>query len=83
MVESVMASVEARRGLSTDVRAILEKLPAPDVVKVADELIAGRDNNNNNYGSLVEAMSRTEVLKSMEKLPTEELRNVLHTHGII
>lgn len=66
--------------LSPEVKAVLIKLPSPDLVTLVDEVIA-RDNNNNNF-ALAER-GKEELLQSVAKLPTEAIRDVLRTHGVL
>lgn len=73
-----------RRVLSLEAKMVLAKLPTPEVITLLDEMVAA-DNNNNNFpsspGELIK-LDKEELLKSVEKLPTEKIRDILRMHGI-
>lgn len=73
-----------RRVISVGAKAVLTKLPAPEVVTLMDEMVAGDINNNNNTAMAAELamLDREEMLKSVGKLPTERIREMLRIHGI-
>lgn len=73
-----------KRMISPEAKMVLAKLPAPEVVTLMDEMVAG-DNNNNNFGAKLAELAmldKEELLKSVEKLPTEKIRDILRIHGI-
>lgn len=75
-----------RRMLSPEAKVVLAKLPTPEVVTLLDDMVA-RDNNNNNNVSPrkledLTMLGREELLKSVETLPTEKIRDILRMHGI-
>jgi hypothetical protein len=75
-----------KRVLSAETKAVLTKLPAPEIVTLMDEMMSGDNNNNNNntaeIGSHFAMLGREELLKSVEKLPTEKIRDIMRIHGI-
>jgi hypothetical protein len=73
-----------KRMLAAEAKAVLAKLPAPEILTMMDEMLDNNNNNNNNNTETPdEAMlGREELLKSVGQLPTETLRNILRTHGI-
>lgn len=75
-----------KRVLSAETKAVLIKLPAPEIVTLMDEMVASNNNNNNNneaeMGSYLAMQSRGELLKSVEKLPTEKIRDIIRIQGI-
>ena len=73
-----------KRMLSAEAKMVLAKLPAPEVVTLMDEMVAGDINNNNNTAMAAELamLDRDEMLKSVGKLPTERIREMLRIHGI-
>lgn len=73
-----------KRVLSAEVKAVLTKLPAPEVVTLMDEMVAADININNNSAKSPELamLGREELLKSVEKIPTEKIRDILRIHGI-
>jgi len=75
MAKTEIITLEARR--------VLEKLPAPEALEVISGLHVAADNNNNNFSRPMEEMSREEMIKSLEKVPTSAIRETLTKAGVI
>jgi hypothetical protein len=74
--------------LSDAARAALSKLETPEAIAVMEhmhQLDTGDNNNFQNNSRLQElqSISREELMKNVDKIPTESLRNLLQNQGII
>ena len=77
---------EEKRPVMSDVaRQALVKLATPEAVAVMEhmqQLTGDNQNQNNNSGRLEEQVSREELMKSVNKLPTEALQQILKAQGV-
>ena len=73
--------------IGPEAKAALAKLPSAEVVAVLEGLYrAAKDNNNNIHVPDTEKggrVSSEELLNAMETVPTDRLRGILKSQGII
>jgi len=99
MTDKIATNPTLKEGLRTisisaSARSVLEKLPAPSVVSVMEDMVRlaseGNNNNNNNSGgggSVPEtrvSVSREELLQKLStSLSDDQLQGILKQQGII
>jgi hypothetical protein len=74
-----------KRGLSfaPEARAVLEKMPTADLLKVMEGLPMADNNNASNFSSAESQLDKEEMVKRAANLPAGALRSVLVEHGLI
>ena len=68
--------------VNPEAKAILSKLPAAEVIAIFEGLPVAADINVNN-NSVAAELSREDLMKAVEKVPANVLRDVLKGQGLI